>query len=1022
MKSRHTQALKGGPISAGAAAAVQAKFSAGLALHQQGDFPGAQKLYLEVLQIYPQHADALHLSGVIAYQAKDIDRALALYDRALALHPQNPVFLNSRGVALKELRRWDEALAAYDRAINLDPNFGQAFNNRGSVLLELRRVQEALASFDRAAHLNPTDVIALNNRGLALQKLDRLEDALTSYAAAININAGNADAHYHRGVVLQRLARLPAALASYDLVIGLNSAYAEAHSSRGTVLKEMGRLEEALQSYETALQLKPDAAEYHYNRAAVLQEMRRHPDALAGYGAAVILKPDYAEAFNNRGTILLELGDLDGAMEAFTRAIRLKPDFAEAHNNRGNVLFELAQFQDAWDSYVKATQFKPDYAMAHYNAGNALRELARPDEALASYDRAIELKPDSTDAHNNRGAVLLTLLKPDKALGAIDQAIKLKPDSAEAHNNRGRVFFDLARPEEALACYDRAIELKPGFAEAHNNRGGVLLAFLELDKALAAIDQAIELRPDFAKAHNNRGRILFELGQVREAWGSYVKAIEFKPDYALAYKNVGDALSRLGLLDEALKNYEWALHLDPDIRDGRGFVLYAKTRICEWSGIGNQILDLRERAGRGERVAEAFTLSLFTDHLPALQKAAEICSDENRQANPELPAPTKSSKRTKIRLGYFSSDYFNHPVGFAIAEIFERHNKRDFEIVAFSSRRIDDDATRLRVRNAVDDFVDIGAMSDRAVALLSREMGIDVAVDLNGLTDGGRMGIFSRRAAPVQVNYLGYSGSVGAQYIDYIIADKTLIPDHSRQFYTEHIAILPHTCLPKGARIGGMIPTTEDKKLSRQNEGLPDSGFVFCCFNHTHKILPELFDAWMRILKRVNGSVLWLSEYNSFAGPRLQKEAQARGVDPERLIFAKRAPELQYMQRYCIADMFLDTWPYNAGSMARECLWAGLPLLTLTGDSYFSRMAASLLNVLELPELITSKLSEYEQTAVDLAHDPLRLKQIASKLAQNRIATPCFDTGVLTRNIEQAYTQMYERYRADLPPEDISVA
>lgn len=913
----------------------------------------ARRAYQEVLAMYPQHADALHLSGVVAYQTKDLIQALALYDRALAVHPHNHVFLNSRGAALKGLGRLDEALAAYDRAIKLSPSFAEAFNNRGNVLLELGEAEQALVSFDQAIQLNSRDTGALSNRGLAFLKLGRLEEALASYVQVLNINAGDSDAHYHHGVVLQRLARLPAALASYDLAIGFNAGHAEAHSNRGAVLREMGQIGEALQSYETALQLRPDAAEYHYGRAVVLQELRRHQEALASYSAAVTLKHDYAEAFNNRGSILLELGDAEGALEAFTRAIGLKPDFAEAHNNRGNVLFELEQFQEALDSYVNATRFKPDYAVAHYNAGNALCELARLDEALACYDRAIALKPDSAEAHNNRGGVLLTILDLDGALKAIDQAIRLKPHSAEAHNNRGRVFF--------------------------------------------------------------------EKGQVREAWENYVRAIEFKPDYSLAYKNVGDALSRLGLLDEALKNCEWAMHLDPDLKDGLGFVLYAKARICEWSGIENQIADLRDRVERGERGAAPFTLSLFTDHLPALRKAAEIFSDGNRLPRPEFPVPAMSSKRAKIRLGYFSSDYVNHPVGFAIADIFERHDRQNFEIVAFSTKPVEDNESWNSVRGAVDRLVDVSGLPDKTAASLSREMGIDIAVDLNGLTEGNRLGIFSRGAAPVQVNYLGYGGTLGAEYIDYIIADRTLIPDHSRQFYTEHVVVLPNSCLPKGSRIGGVIPTVGDMESFRRNEGLPREAFVFCCFNHSLKILPEVFDAWMRILKRVSGSVLWLSEHNSFAGPRLRKEAQARGVDPERLIFAEKAPELRYMQRYCVADLFLDTWPYGAGSTARECLWAGLPLLTLTGASYPSRMAASLLNVLELPELITSRLSEYEQTAVDLANDPQQMRQIVSKLAQNRITTPCFDAAALTRNIEQAYTQMYERYRAGLRPDDILV-
>lgn len=602
------------------------------------------------------------------------------------------------------------------------------------------------------------------------------------------------------------------------------------------------------------------------------------------------------------------------------------------------------------------------------------------------------------------------------------QAIAARPTYAEAYGNRGAALQSLGLLEDAVASYRQAIALKPDYAQAYNNLSVSLQRLGLLDEALASCRQALVLKLDTAEVHFNLAAILQDLGHLEEAVAHYRWGLirDPRPNADVHY-NIGAALHRLRRLEEALVSFDAALKIRPDVKYLLGDHLYILMYLCDWSAASGKIGNLLQEIERGKKVATPFALGALTDRLPILRAAAETVIADRHPASSELPALARRPRREKIRIGYFSADFRDHPVAHAIAEILELHDREKFEVVAVSFGKDPDDQMKQRIIRAVDEFVDVHARSDRDVALLSRSLGIDIAVDLSGFTEGCRPGIFSRRAAPIQVNYLGYGGTMGAEYIDYIVADKTLIPEHAKEFYAEKVAFLPNTCLPKSSLDARLNPTDEDRRRFRQQAGLPADGFVFCCFNSSYKILPDMFDMWMRILAQVDGSVLWLLEYNSTVTRNLRKAAAARGIDPERLIFAKRVSQEEYVQRYYAADLFLDTWPYTAGSVARECLWAGLPLLTLVGDSYVSRMAASLLNALDLPELVATTAEQYEATAIGLARNPERLTQAVKTLERSRVATACFDVKLLTRNLEDAYGQMYERHQRDMAPSDIYV-
>jgi predicted O-linked N-acetylglucosamine transferase (SPINDLY family) len=390
---------------------------------------------------------------------------------------------------------------------------------------------------------------------------------------------------------------------------------------------------------------------------------------------------------------------------------------------------------------------------------------------------------------------------------------------------------------------------------------------------------------------------------------------------------------------------------------------------------------------------------------------------EEHPGNRALPAVLKHPSRDKIRIGYFSADFYDHPVAALMAETFEAHDRSRYEVTAFSFGLDTQDGMRRRMERAFDRFLDVRGKSDQDIALLARSVGIDIAVDLAGYTGGSRTGIFALRAAPIQVNYLGYPGTMGAEYMDYLIGDRTVVPEAQQRHYTEKIVYLPHSYLPHDSS-----RTISETVFTREELGLPPTGFVFCCFNNSYKITPSTFDSWMRILSQVENSVLWLSQNNPTAASNLRREAARRGVNAERLIFANRMASLtDHLARHRVADLFLDTLPYNAHATAIDALWAGLPVLTCVGEGFAARVAASLLTAIELPELITSTAEQYEELAVQLAANPQRLALIRQKLASNRLKTPLFDTRAFTRHLEAAYARIHERCQANLPPEHIYV-
>jgi protein O-GlcNAc transferase len=619
---------------------------------------------------------------------------------------------------------------------------------------------------------------------------------------------------------------------------------------------------------------------------------------------------------------------------------------------------------------------------SRFRQGLALHRQGELTAAERIYREVLEQQPRHFDSLHMLGVIALQTGRAERGIELIRGAIGLNEKVAAAHNNLGKALLDTGRPGEALASFDRATALDPGFAEVHVNRGNTLVKLRRLEEALV----------------------------------SYRKAVALRPDHAEIYRNCGNIYSRLRRYDEAFAAYDKVLALKPNLPGAEGHRLYARMHLCDWSRWEAESAHLISSVRNGHANTQPFIFLAIPSTSEDQLQCAQLWAATNHPASEKPVWQGERYDHDRIRVAYLSADFRQHALSFLMAGMFECHDRSRFEVTAISFGVDDNSEIGRRVKASFERFVDARTYSDEQIADLIKALEIDIAVDLMGFTTDSRTGIFARRPAPVQAHYLGYPGTVGARYIDYIVADRVVIPDNQREFYSEKLVLLPDSYL-----VNDRKRAIADRTFTRTELGLPLDGFVFCCFNNNHKITPRVFDGWMRILGQVEDSVLWLFQDNAKAADNLKKEALARGVNAERLIFASRMPPSDHLARHRAADLFLDTLPYNAHTTAADALWAGLPVLTCLGDTFVGRVAASLLNAVGVPDLITTTLDDYEALAVRLATHPDELAAIRAKLKANRLTTPLFDTRRFTAHIEAAYTAMHARHQAGLAPDHIAI-
>jgi protein O-GlcNAc transferase len=851
---------------------------------------------------------------------------------------------------------------------------------------------------------------------LGLHQQGRLDQAAEIYAQVLQQEPGNFAALQLMGALRGQQGRNVEALKLLEAALEQQPGDFGALANYGQALMASGRHQDALGIFDRALTAKADFFEALYNKGVALAQLKRFAEAVSSYDKALALRPGSVECLYNRGISLTALEWLDDALASYDAALSRNPNFAPALGNRGNVLRALGRPVEALESYDKTLASAPNDVHALYNRGIALSELRRFEEASTSFRKALALQPNFPDALFNHGLTLLKLERFGEALEDFDKLLVLKPSDVEGLNNRGVALWHLGWLPESLAAYDEALAGNPGHVATLLNRAFLLQDMTRFEEALGTYDKAIAIDPKKPGAWNGRGSVLHALKREREALTSFDQAVALDPAYADALANRAHLRwSQNGDFAGATSDLQAALAADPDQPYARGELLHLKSYGADWEGFEPEKARIDEAVRNGRRVVRPFVYQALS-HSPAdLQACSRIFAASLFPARAR-PAQAFHHGHDRIRIGYVSGEFREQATAYLMAGLYELHDRERFEIIAIDNGGGDGSDMRRRLEAAFDKIIYINKLSDTEAAARIRAEEIDILVNLNGYFGAPRMGVFAQRAAPIQVNYLGFPATLGARYMDYILADRAVIPEDERDFYDEQVVYLPHSYQANDRK----RPIAGDVS-GRAALDLPGNGFVFCNFNQSYKITPSTFASWMRILRAVDGSVLWLLQGKPPFEPNLRRAAEQHGVAPSRLIFAPSLPPDRHLARLKQADLFLDSLPYNAHTTASDALWAGLPLLTCRGTTFPGRVAASLLGAIGMPELIAETMDDYESRAVQLARNDVAMRELKQKLAQNRLTYPLFDTDLFRRNIEAAYTAMWRGWKNGEAPQGFNV-
>jgi len=792
----------------------------------------------------------------------------------------------------------------------------------------------------------------------------------------------------------------------------------EGRSRDATMLENLGVAHLALRNFtsaealfQEALALGASHGPLYMRLGIALASQGKLPDAEVAMREAARRSPEIPDVHLNLGNTLAERGALDDAMAAYNRVLELQPGNPLANFNLGNLHRMGGRLDEAAAAYERVLAVEPGSADTLNNLGLVHEQRQRLDEAVACYRKALELQPNHVQAMNNLGSVLRTQGLVNEAVACFQKAIAEFPNHVDAHVNLGIVRTEQGRHVEAEALLGRVLRLDPSNFEAHCNLGTLLKLQGRLPDSIAHYRRALNVNPKRAVAHAGFGGANRLIGDLEGAIACYRMAIELDPENADVHLQLAETLKVQGQLEDALASYSRALALNPDHVSALGGMTHVRQHLCKWDGIETMWRRLREAVatGSGGQISPFSLLSIPT--TPAEQLACAKAWAQ-RELLPFALARSGMAfsslaprSRQRLRIGYLSWGFHRHATAYLIAQLFELHNRDRFEVFAYAHGPDDKSAIRARLQEACDRFTDVSRESYLVTAKRIQDDGVDILVDLTGYTLGCRPQILALRPAPVQVNWLAYPGTMGTDSIDYLVADPFIIPDGSESFYTEKVVRLPD-CYQINDRKRAM----SDHVPSREDCGLPDGAFVYCCFNQAYKILPDVFASWMRILSATPGSVLWLLETNRWATENLRRAAAEQGIAAERIVFAPHRPVADHLARYRLADLALDTFPYTSHTTAADALWAGCPLVTRVGDTFASRVAGSVLVSAGLHDLVTDNARDFERLVIELATTPGRLNDLRRRVQEGRDTCPLFDTPRFVRNLENAYEMMFNSF------------
>ena len=821
-----------------------------------------------------------------------------------------------------------------------DPVNAGALDMLGVVNLMSGRPEAAQAYLSRAVATSPADAAILEHLGLANLATGRFVEAESAFRRAIAGGARNAMVHMRMGMAVSA----------------------------------QGRLEEALNLMREAARLSPDDPNVQINIGNILAESGRLEEAAACCSRVLERYPDHADTLFNLGTIYRRLGrDADGE-RCFNELLAKAPGYADAHVSLG---------------------------LLHADRGDDAA-------AVAAYRQALKTAPGHPAALNNLGSTLTRMDQHAEAEAVLQHALALSAADADTLINLGNLRLQQARIADAQSYYEKAAHTERGAVDANRNLGKLFRSQGRIAEALQRLQTALAHAPQHAGAMADLAETFVASGDLVQAEAWFQKALALEPGNATNHRMLGDVLKICGRYEESARQYERALDLQADCHAALGGLIYVRQQMSAWQGL--EALWARAKHDAIGKPGSGITpFSILSQPTTAQEQLACARAWEQSELAPiargrdglGFDFSGRRVRPEKLRVGYLSWDFHQHATSYLIAELFELHDRDCFEIFADSYGPDDGSAIRARIRHAVSGFVDIASYSHVAAARAIYEDRIDILVDLKGYTQGARPQIMALRPAPVQVNWLGYPGTMGMPQIDAILADHFIIPAGAESGYSERIVRLPD-CYQINDRRRVVASTP-----SRAECGLPEESFVFCCFNQSYKILPDVFAAWLRILKAVPGSRLWLLETNAWAVKNLRDAAIAQGIAIDRLVFAPVRPLDEHLARYRVADLALDTFPYTSHTTGSDALWAGCPLVTCAGDTFASRVAGSLLHAAGLSELVTRSLVEMERVALELAQTPARLAEIRARLVATRDSCALFDSPRFVRSLESAYDALW---------------
>jgi len=725
--------------------------------------------------------------------------------------------------------------------------------------------------------------------------------------------------------------------------------------------------------------------------------------------------PKEPSFFNLLAQLSLQNKKLDNGISLLKQSLNINPKQPLVMFDLGIALSLNNELDEAVIFFDQSIELEPKNIKVYIRKAMTLRKSNRLEESIDCYQKIINLKPDYIDAYINKAELLYMIGNLEESLCLYQQAIKVDIENADLRIRCAKILNKLGQVDEALSFYHKSIEMQPKGSVGYKGLGYIYKTLRKYDQSYLYLKKAIDINPDY-EVYSNLGQLCCQMGNYKEGIIYYDKANTFKKGKAEAYTLKAYAQIAEGEMSEAILSFDQAIENEADYTFTFGERLYWKNSICEWGDYEHDVHLIDLMIKNKKCISVPLALCSFIDNPETQKVGAELFAHQRFQSYNSLGSINKYPKNKKIKIGYFSGDFRDHPVAYLVTELFEKHDKSKFEVFAFSFYEgIKKSKTRIRVEKPFDEFIDVANLSDKNIALLAREKKIDIAIDLGGYTKSGRPGIFAMRAAPIQINYLGYSGTTGTNYIDYIFSDRFIIPKELQKYYTEKIIYLPKCFFPNEEKI-----TLGKKIFSRESEGLPEKDFIFCCFNNSWKITPSIFKLWIKLLSNVPRSVLWFPGFSKETKNNLRSECIKLGIDQNRLIFSTSEKFREdYYTKIKLADIFLDSFPYGAHTTASDFLRVGVPVVTLRGSSFVSRIASSLLINLNLSELITTTELHYESLAIQLATNPKYLKEVKAKLIKNINSSTIFNPTQYAKSIELSYIQVYDRHHDFLQPDHI---